>query len=225
MASYLARESNMNNYIQGIQRLSPIPTQSLEALHPPKKRSPLRLSKSRSSEKNTSPSTAGLRAISGNSSIIPSISLPDSKLITYKPSHAQPFKESPGTEMQQELGSRLGWLDVGNMNLCAPNQKFGRARVQLSLDESAFRRAGFPEPLRIIRRVGKLRSEGHGHYIRASVENRPPEVCMNTMDDDLGKAQVRTGNCTKWEVKGLGNMLMKPVCGGGRQSARLLDAM
>ena len=225
MASYLARESNMNNYIQGVQRLSPIPTQSLEALHPPKKRSPLRLSKSKSSEQNTSPATPGLRAISGNSSIIPSISLPDSKLAADSTSHAQPFKEPPGTEVLEELGSRLNWLDVGNIFLRAPSQKPGRARVQLSLDESALRRAGIPEPSRTIRRVGKLRSESQGRYILTSVENRRPEVCIDARNHNIRKPQVCTGNSTKWEVKGLGNMLMKPVCGGGRQSACLLDAV
>ena len=225
MASYLSRESNLNSYIQAVERLSPIPTQSLEALHPPKKRSPLRLSESKSSEKNTSPSTPGLRAISGNISIIPSIALPDSKLTAYKPSHAQWFKESPGTKVQQEFGSRLDWLDVDNIILRAPSQRLGRARVQLSLDESALRRAGIPEPSRTIRRVGKLRSESHGRFVRASAENRPPGVCMDIQDDDLRKSQVRTRNSTKWEVKGLGNMLMKPVCGGGRQSACLLDGI
>lgn len=224
MASYISRESNMNNYIQGIQRISPIPTHSSEALHPPKKRPPLRLSEKKSSEKNTSPSTPGLRAISGNSSIIPSFSLPDSKIAADEPSHAQRFNESPGTKVLQELGSRLDWLDVGNIILRTPSEKLGRARVQLSLDESALRRAGIPEPSRIIRRVGKLRSESHGRCVLASMDNRPPEVCI-AQDDELRKPQVCTGNSTKWEVKGLGNMLMKPVCGGGRQSACLLDVM
>ena len=215
----------MNNYIQGVQRLSPIPTHSLEALHPPKKRSPLRISQNSSSEKNTSPSTPGLRAISGNSAIIPSILLPASKLATDKPSHAQRFIESPDTDVLQELGSRLDWLDVGNIIVRDPSQRLGRAGVQLSLDESALRRVSIAEPSRIIRRVGKLRSESHGRYVRASEENRPPELCMNIQDDDLRKPQVCSRNSTKWEVKGLGNMLMKPVCGGGRQSACLLDVI
>ena len=61
------------------------------------------------------------------------------------------------------------------------------------------------EPLRVIRRVGKLKSENQ----KVLAENR---------DTDKGSTQV----CRKWGVEGLDNKLMKPVCGGGRQSVYLM---
>lgn len=162
--------------------------------------------------------TPGLRAISGNTLPIPSSSFPGSE-------PTSSAIQSPGASCvleadQQDLTSRLDWLNVNDGRLSLPAHKLGPVRLQRSLDESVFRHKDTSEPLRIIRRVGNLHSRSLGCVSTVAVKKPSRSSSTEISPADKENTQVRASS-TRWEVKGLDNTLMKPASGGGRQSVCL----
>lgn len=194
------------------ERMSPLPSKALNSLYSSKKTfSGDRLSG------DFSPPTLGLHAVSGNTSRIPSLSLPASS--TALPTASPQFSpSSTSLDSRRDLNSHLECLDVSAKYLSPPTHKSSIIRPHRSLDETALRRSDMPEPLRVIRRVGNLQNRSLGRSASISAVKLPRLLSGESSAE--GKENVKVRKC-KWEVKGLDHVLMKPVCGGGRQSVCL----
>ena len=198
--------------IHGLERMSPVPSEALS--------SPYSSNKKNSGDafsEDFSPPTLELHAVSGNNSQIPSLSLPASSaaLPTASP---QSSPSSTSLDSRQDLNSRLERVDVSTKSLSPPAPKPNIIRPHRSLDETALRRSDMPEPLRVIRRVGNLQNRSLGRSTSISAVKLPRLFSEESSAE--GKENVKVRKC-KWEVKGLDHVLMKPVCGGGRQSVCL----
>lgn len=198
--------------IHDLERMSPVPSKALDSLKSPKKR----VSGDRLSEP-FSPPAPGLRAVSGNTSQIPSLSLPASS--TNSPTASpQSSPSSTPSDPHRDLNPRRECLDVSTKYLSPSTPKPSIIRPHRSLDETALRRSDIPEPLRVIRRVGNLQNRSLGRSTSISAVKLPHLFPEESSAEGKENAKVR--KC-KWEVKVLDHMLMKPVSGGGRQSVCL----
>lgn len=198
--------------IHDAERVSPVPPKVLNSLYSSKEK----FSADRLSE-DCFPPTLGLHPVSGNTSQIPSLSLPaSSTALPIASPHVNTSSISLGS--RGDLDSHLERLDVSARYLSPPSHKLSIIRPHRSLDEIALRRSDMPEPLRVIRRVGNLQNMSLGRSTSISAVRLPRPLPRESSAG--GKENVKVRKC-KWEVKGLDHVLMKPVCGGGRQSVCL----